>query len=134
MRALPLALLVLLASCSPPCRTIAVAPLALICQDLSTFTGEVHFEERATFESFLSAECLPEATDAEITAILDSVNFAEDVVFVAVNNRAQAGRCLRTRVADGVEVCQDGLRISFSDGVVDEQLALPDLGITTDEL
>lgn len=106
------------ASCGRPCRAIAVTPVNVACQSTSTFSGEIHFDDRATFQTFLtSAECLPDATGEVVVAILDSVSFLEDVVFIAVDSRAQLGRCLETRVADVVEVCDDGLRISFADKV-----------------
>jgi hypothetical protein len=110
------------ASCERPCRVIAVTPVVLECEATSTFSGEIHFDDRATFQTFLrSAECLPDAADEDVTAILDSVSFLEDVVFVAVDSRAQLGRGLEQRVADVVEVCEDGLRIAFADKVTAEE-------------
>lgn len=113
------ALVVTSLGCGRPCRKIAVTPVQLRCQSASTFSGELHFDDRATFESFLTAECLPDATDGEVAAVLDAVDFLADVVFVAVDDRAQVGRCLETRTPEVVEVCQDGLRVSFGDNITD---------------
>ena len=108
-------------SCGRPCRAIAVQPVELRCQDTSTFTGEIHFDDRATFASFLeSDDCLPLSEADEVTAILDSVDFLEDAVFVASDVRALSGRCIAKRDAEVVEVCNDGLRLSFGDDVTDD--------------
>ena len=128
----PLALLGALAcvvatlSCGRPCRAIAVTPVALACDAAAAFEGENHFDDRATFETFLeSDECLPDADDAARAEVLESVDFLNDVVFVAVGDRGQTGaagevlRCIESRAADVVEVCDDGLRIAFADRVTD---------------
>lgn len=106
--------------CGRPCRRIDVTPLPLACASTSSFFGELHFDDAATFESFLEIECLPDAEDAVVKDIVDSVDFTVDAVFVAVGDRAQTGRCIGERESDGVDVCEDGLRVGFSDVLRDE--------------
>lgn len=109
------------ASCGRPCRGIATVPIDLACDGLGTFTGELHFDDRATFETFLAgAQCIPDATDEQRAAIAGSVDFLTNVAFIAVGDRAQLGRCIEAREADAVEVCDDGLRIAFADRISDD--------------
>jgi len=60
-----------------------------------------------------------DAIDEERAAVVQSVDFLTNVVFVAVGDRAQVGRCIEDRQADVVEVCDEGLRVAFSDQVTD---------------
>lgn len=109
-----------LSSCGRPCRAIAVQPVALGCQSTGTFNGEIHFDDVPTLEAFLeSDQCLPDAVDTERAEIVDSVDFLNNALFIAVNAREQLGRCIEEREADVVEVCDDGLRIAFADRVTD---------------
>ena len=107
-------------SCGRPCRAIAVQAVDVGCQSTGTFNGELHFDDVPTFEAFLeSDQCLPDAVDGERAAVVESVDFLNNALFVAVGARAQLGRCIEDRKADVVEVCDDGLRIAFSDRVTD---------------
>jgi hypothetical protein len=108
-------------SCARPCRSIAVERLALECQTGGTFNGEIHFDDVPTFEAFLeSDQCLPEAVDEERAAVVDSVDFLNNALFIAVGTKGQLQRCIEEREADLVEICDDGLRISFADRISDE--------------
>lgn len=107
-------------SCGRPCRSIAVQRVDVGCASTGTFNGELHFDDVPTFEAFLeSDQCLPDAIDEERAAIIESVDFGANALFVAVGDRAQLGRCIEDRQADIVEVCDDGLRVAFADRVTD---------------
>ena len=96
------------------CRPADVQPLLVAC-DGSAFRGELHLDTAATFRSFLRDRCIPQASDAEIDAFVGQVDFTVDAVFVAAGARAGVSRCIAEREAESVEVCNDGLRISFAD-------------------
>ncbi len=107
--------------CGRPCRAVAVEAVDLGCQSTGSFNGEMHFDDVPTFEAFLeSDQCLPDAVDDERAAVVDTVDFLSNVLFVAVDSKEQLGRCIEEREADVVEVCDDGLRIAFADRVTDE--------------
>ncbi len=80
------------------------------------FTGEAHFDSPATYETFLSQQCLYTAGDDAVQARIDDVNFDEEAVFVAVGPAAlDNSRCLETRTLDKAQVCTDGLKVYFAD-------------------
>lgn len=101
--------------CGRPCRAVDVKPVSFACAPSAPFRGERHFDDAATFESFLELECMPEAAAEDVTALVDQVDFTRDAIFVAAGDRAQAGRCVSERKADEVEVCDDGLHVAFAD-------------------
>ncbi len=105
----------LLTSCGRPCRAIAVTPIELQCEADAVYEGELHYDDAAVFESFLSLECLPSWPPEQITAIVGSVDFLTSVVFVAVGRRQVQTRCVEQRDAAVVQVCDDGLRVAFDD-------------------
>lgn len=103
------------AGCTP-CRRIETKPIALDCAQNATFlSGELHMDSAATFRSFLTDRCLPEATDGEIDDLVGAVDFSTDAVFVARGNRGGAQRCITERATESVDVCEGGLRVVFAD-------------------
>ena len=107
------------AGCGDACRGIDVKPMALVCSVSGSFAGEIHFDDAASFSSFLLDECLPDANEADRQALVDNVDFTRDAVFVAAGLRQQQTRCISDRKQDGVQVCQDGLRVGFADTISD---------------
>lgn len=101
--------------CDADCRAIEARPIAVECADTSSFMGELHFDDRATWQSFLSLNCLPGAELEVLEDLVNAVDFTDEVAFVAVGTRGQSGRCITERSADTVEVCAAGLRIGFRD-------------------
>jgi hypothetical protein len=112
---LALAASLLAASCGVQCRGIDVRELDLACNETLSPLGELHFDSAASFDTFLRQQCLFGADPASIDAIVESVDFTTEAVFVAVNLRAEAGRCLVDRELDGVQVCTEGLKLGFID-------------------
>jgi hypothetical protein len=110
------------AACGEACRVITTKQLALTCSSTSDFEGEIHFDDSATFESFLLTDCLPDDTDAQRQEIVNSIDFTKNAVFVAVGARQDPGgsRCIADRQDDDVQVCDDGLRVDFNDKVTDD--------------
>lgn len=106
---------VLPGGCGPACRAVEARPLSLSCADASPFLGELHFDDAATFESFLELDCLQDADSVARGAVVRAVDFTTEAVFVAVGRRAQGARCLAARAAETVEVCDTGLRVGFDD-------------------
>lgn len=103
-----------LSSCVAPCRAIEVRPLELECDPSSLFTGELHFDSEATFDTFLRQECL--VGDGEADRVLASVDFTTEAVFVARgNHRLDETRCLARRQLDEAQVCATGLKLYFAD-------------------
>jgi hypothetical protein len=96
------------------CREVAVQPLAVDCGPASTFGGELHFVDAATWRSFLTDRCLT-PDDATIDALVAGVDFSTQAVFVARGSRAVGGRCVAERAVDTVGACSDGLRVVFDD-------------------
>ncbi len=107
------------AGCGPACRGIDVKTIDLQCSASSTFDGEIHFDDAATYASFLLDDCLPEDTDQQRQALVDAVDFTTDAVFVSSGLRQQTARCIADRKQDGVDVCDDGLRVAFADTLSD---------------
>lgn len=102
-------------SCGRPCRTLTTQPLDVQCEVGSVYEGELHLDDPAVFESFLSLECIPSAPAEEIAALVASVDFTRDAVFVAVGRRQVQTRCIESREAANVAACDDGLRVAFED-------------------
>ncbi len=103
-----------------PCRAVDAKPIDLECAAASTFIGELHFTDPATFRSFLTDRCLGAGSADAADAIVGSVDFASDAVVVARGARAGAARCIERRSVDGVASCTDGLRVVFDDQVSNE--------------
>jgi len=97
------------------CRPIETRALALECSGAATFRGELHLDSPDTFRSFLSDRCLTDATATEIDAVVASVDFTTEAVFVARGARGSIARCLESRAAESVDVCGDGLKVVFED-------------------
>ena len=112
--------LVLAPACGRPCRSVATTPLDLQCEPGAVYEGELHYDDAAVFESFLSLECLPSSSPQQIAAVVDGVYFGHDAVFVAVGRRQVQTRCVEERDAGSVEVCVDGLRVAFDDRLSNE--------------
>jgi hypothetical protein len=116
---LPLALPVAVSStsgCGPYCRDIEATELPVDCESPPRFTGEIHFDNLATFDTFLRQQCLPTASVDEIEAIEDQVDFDTHAVFVAVGPAAiDNTRCVTRRDLDRAQVCSDGLKVVFDD-------------------
>lgn len=102
-------------SCGRPCRTLETRALDVQCEVGSVWEGELHFDDAAVFESWLSLECLPSSSPEQIGALVGSVDFLTDVVFVAVGRRMVQSRCIESREAASVAACDDGLRVAFED-------------------
>jgi hypothetical protein len=109
-----------LAACGQGCRNVDVKPVSLECSPTATFNGEIHFDDAATFASFLVDDCLLDAGDDERQAVVDSVDFTKDAVFVSSGVRQANERCISERKTDGVDVCDDGLRVGFADTLTDD--------------
>ena len=103
------------AGCGRPCRSVAVQAIDVECETGSVWEGELHLDDAAVFESWLSQECLPSSSPEQVGALVDSVDFLNDAVFVAAGRRMVQSRCIESREAADVAVCDDGLRVSFDD-------------------
>lgn len=104
-----------LSACGEPCRGIETRALDFECSPLSSFTGELHFDSAAPFDTFLRQQCL-DGDDAEADRILASVDFTREAVFVARGSkRVTAERCLESRGLDEAQVCATGLKVTFRD-------------------
>jgi hypothetical protein len=103
------------AGCGRACRGIETKPLALDCDLASALPVDIHFDDAATFETFLETQCLSDPSEEAVRDLVDQVDFTTDVVFVSLGNRQQRERCIAEREADTVEVCDDGLRVGFAD-------------------
>ncbi len=114
MRAFLVFTLVLVVACSP-CRRIETTPVEIDCTANSDFVGELHFDTAGSYRSFLSDRCLTDAAPAEIDALVAAVDFTQQAVFVARGVRQGISRCIQTREAENVDVCDDGLRVVFLD-------------------
>ena len=104
-----------LASCGPACREIETRPIALACETNSAFKGELHLDSAAVYESFLRDQCLPTAEETTLSDRVQDVDFDKDAVFVASRLRFETQRCIEERAVERVEVCEDGLRVTFVD-------------------
>lgn len=107
--------------CGGACHTVKTGTLPVVCTENSSFSGELHFDDGATFAAFLERDCMPDTDAATVTRLVDAVDFTRDVVFVAVGFRDQAGRCLAERAVEGVETCDTGLRVTFADVEVSDE-------------
>ena len=102
--------------CGPQCRDIDTQPVNIVCESPPRFTGEAHFDSAATFETFLSQQCLYTAGDTAVQSVIDDIDFTTSAVFVAVGPAAlDNSRCLETRELDKAQVCTDGLKVYFQD-------------------
>ena len=108
-------------ACGDDCRTITVKDAGLTCSTTSTFTGEIHFDDAATYQSFLLTDCLPDVDDDTRQKLVDAIDFTKDAVFVAVGLKQDPGgaRCIQDRKDAAVEVCGEGLRVDFNDQISD---------------
>ncbi len=105
-----------LASCGPVCRPADVSELDFECDPTASFTGEIHLDSRASLDTFLSQECMQNADEAVIEEIVDSIDFTQDAVFIAVGpDFLDNSRCLESRELDDVQVCSNGLKVLFDD-------------------
>lgn len=105
-------------SCGGGCRVIETRPLDYTCVgEPPRFTGELHFEREATFETFLRQQCLFSPLDSEVQVITGDVDWSREATFVAVGPADIDDRCITQREVDVVEVCDDGLQVSFADEV-----------------
>lgn len=102
-------------ACGRPCRPAVTTTLDLQCEPGSVYQGELHYDDAAVFESFLSLECLPTSSPEQIAAVVGGIDFSHEAVFVAVGPRLVQTRCVESRDIASVEVCADGLRVSFDD-------------------
>jgi len=103
--------------CGPYCRDIQTRELDFNCEDgANRFTGELHFDRAATFETFLSQQCVPSFPATEIAALVDGIDWGTEAVFVAVGPPNVDGtRCVETREIERAQVCTDGLKVYFDD-------------------
>jgi hypothetical protein len=117
LAAAPMLLVVATASsCGPACRDVAIEPLDLECEENGEFSGELHFDSAASFDTFVAQQCLPSASTDEVEAVVDSVDFGARGVFVAKGpNSASTERCIVERDAERAQVCEDGLKVYFRD-------------------
>jgi len=105
-----------MSGCGPYCRDIVTTELPVECESPPRFTGEIHFDSLATFDTFLRQQCLPSASDDAIVAIENQVDFTTHAVFVAVGPAAiDNTRCVTRRDLDRAQVCSDGLKVVFDD-------------------
>lgn len=103
------------ASCGPACRPIEFSLIDLECENNAQFRGELHLDSRAVYDTFLRDQCIASATEGQIEALRDDVDFARDAVFVASRARDEQLRCIVERAVEDVEVCDTGLRVTFVD-------------------
>ncbi|MCP4499387.1 MAG: hypothetical protein GY822_05400 [Deltaproteobacteria bacterium] len=105
----------LFASCVDLCRPISTRTLALEC-GTDVLEGEIHFDAAAPFETFLAQQCMPSASADEVRDLVESVNFAEEAVWLSVRRNAiDDTRCLRSRELNEAQVCESGLKVTFYD-------------------
>ncbi len=97
------------------CRRIETRALDFECAATASFRGELHLDSEATWRSFLTDRCLPDAAAAEIDAHVKSVDFDVDAVVAARGERLSNGRCIARRAPESVDVCSEGLRVIFDD-------------------
>lgn len=111
------------------CRPISTTELDLECENnAQPFTGELHFDSEATYDTFLSHQCIPNASAGAIDQQKDLIDFSQDAVFVAVGPSAiDADRCVEERELDSVSVCDSGLKVYFKDTYTDSEFGCPDI-------
>lgn len=104
------------AACGTPCRGIETRELAFECAATTGFTGELHFDSEATFDTFLRQQCFAAGDDGDADAILEDIDFTTEAVFVATGpDRLDESRCLVSRELDEAQVCATGLKVYFRD-------------------
>ncbi len=102
-------------SCGDLCRTIPSRELDLEC-GTSVLEGEIHFDAAAPFETFLSQQCMPDASEEAVRDLVESVDFTTDAVWLSVRRNAiDDTRCLQSRELNEAQVCQRGLKGTFYD-------------------
>jgi len=111
------AVVVVEGACGAACRDVEATELREVeCESPPRFTGEIHFDNLATFDTFLRQQCMYTASDEVIDGILEKVDFTSEGVFVAVGPAAiDNTRCVTRRDLDSAAVCSDGLKVSFDD-------------------
>ena len=113
-------------SCSTPCESISHRAIELRCDPVVGFSGEIHIDSRATFETFLRAQCLLPDDEVRIELALNAVDFSQEVVFIAVRPMSAGnGTCLLQRGLGDVEICDDGLNVIFADDDYADPSACP---------
>jgi hypothetical protein len=104
-----------------PCHDVAARPLPLDCVSTSSFAGELHFTDDASFLAFLTDRCLGPDAGAAARTLVDGVDFSTEAVVVARGVRKGAARCIEERSVDTVAVCDDGVRIAFDDVITNAE-------------
>lgn len=125
----PAALLLVLlgsAACGEPCRDVETRSLDFSCDVTRGFSGQLHFDSASTFETFLAQQCLPRGDDERAHALVESVDFSREAVFVAVGPHSlDPERCLAARRLSGCQVCESGLKVLFEDRFRDPGAGCP---------
>lgn len=126
----PIALLVVAlvwpAACTSPCQSVSYRVIDLRCDPLVGFSGEIHFDNRASFDTFLRSQCLLPDDDVRIESALAAVDFSHEALFVAVRPMiAGNGTCLLERNVDDVAICDDGLNVIFADEYYSDPSSCP---------
>lgn len=106
--------------CGSQCEEADARPLDFVCDSPPNFIGELHFDSAPAFDTFLRQQCLYiSGRDEQIDAIMASVDFSTEAVFVAVGPaEIEDNRCLRSRELEAVETCTDGVRVYFEDDII----------------
>ena len=111
------------------CRAIATTELLLKCENTNEpFAGELHFDSEATYDTFLTHQCIPGSADSPsiIEGHKSQVDFTVDAVFVAVGPSAiDADRCVEDRSLDSAAACTSGLKVFYDDEYIDPQFGCP---------
>lgn len=104
------------AACGPACRDVEIQQIDLRCDEGAPFSGEIHVDSAAAFDTFVGQQCMPELPPEDVDAIVSSVDFDTRAVFVAKGpNAASELRCIAEREAERAQVCDDGLKVYFRD-------------------
>ena len=102
--------------CGPACRDTTIQPIDLVCEESSDFSGELHVDSAATFDTFVTQQCAPGLDAEAAAAIVESVDFSQSGVFVAKGpNGSSDARCIVEREVERAQVCEDGLKVYFRD-------------------
>jgi hypothetical protein len=106
-----LGVVAVVASCSP-CRTVPHRNIAIVCDTAATFEGELHIDSAATLTTFLFSECV--SVDEDVAAAVAEIDFSNEGAFFVRGLRNTLSGCVNRIIGD-VAVCNDGLRLGFSD-------------------
>ena len=113
-------------ACAPPCQSISYRTIDLRCDPLVGFSGELHLDSRASFDTFLRTQCLLPDDEMRIENALEAVDFSREAIFVVVRPmNAANGNCLLERDVEEVEICDDGLNVIFTDDYYADPGACP---------